>query len=122
MITENDLIEMLQPIKNYIDNNNVTKDDIPCIVYNHFPSEQKLEEIALFLGDNAPEFKKYTGGKIVDRTRQILRLALEEGATSYYLDTKVTPTTQYSLEEITEELSDYEYDGGYGYHTDENDY
>lgn len=75
------LLELLAPIKEYILNNELDRDDIHIVVANHFPSEAEVAKIAVFIKTNVPNaFKMVQPDKIITRTRQILTQALEQSA------------------------------------------
>lgn len=75
-ITEKDIVQIGQPIRDYINNNNVTRNDIPVIVLNHFPSDERVMQLAIFLRNNVQQLSALRHDKLLDRTRQILQAQL----------------------------------------------
>jgi hypothetical protein len=116
------LIELLSPIRQYILNNELDRDDIHVVVANHLPSEEELTEIAAYIKANVPNaFKMTKPENVLDRTRQILTQALEESAYGVW-DEKYgrVKKTFFTQEEIDEEMSkdmfwEDEYGHGEGY-------
>lgn len=114
-MTENDLIKLLEPIKNYIMNNEVYIDDIEVIVLNHFPSNETITEISKFIQTEIKDYTHLTEAKLLNRTRQLLTGALRERAKYIYYDklsTERNASLQSSEEDIEEE---YLYDDEYEY-------
>ena len=108
---EQDLLQMLQPIKEYINKNEVRENDIPEIVLKFFPLPEKILEISKYLQLHLPSFRELSDDKMLRRTKQVLANALNEAAFAAYQVKVGTP--KFSKEEIDEELCNYEWDEEY---------
>jgi len=107
-MTETDILNMLAPIKEYILKNNIERGDIPVIVLNLFPPEERVILCADYFRHTFKDFQRLAPEEVLDRTREILQAALESAAYEV-LEEKHPPST-YTIEEIEEELGDVDMD------------
>lgn len=114
-MTENDLLEMLAPIKKYILENDVKRNDIKVIVLNNMPSEERLLLIADYFKANLPEFKIIKPEQILERTRIVLESALESSALAILANKPSEIVDSFTDEDIENELADYLWDDEYDY-------
>ena len=80
MIAHNDILDMVIPIRQYIEVNEVHRSDAHIVVLNFFPSDETVTAISKWLCESLPEFERLGSDKAVRRTRQILTSMLEEEA------------------------------------------
>jgi|SRR6185312_7192575 len=110
MLQQPNLNVMLDPIKQYIENNQVNIEDIPKIVSMYFPPDEKVEEIAEWLHEqkliHAP-----TAEQRIIRTKEILRGTLECIAMSFLKSTDPEEILEEIFESIADEsIADHEYE------------
>lgn len=106
MMQEKDLLQMLEPIKTYIKNNEVVPDDGPEIVQRFFPTDNEIKRISAFLQLNLPAYRSLNEEKINARTREVIKKALEDSADQLISE----KNSKFRMDEVEEELGEYEWD------------
>lgn len=108
---QNDLLELLEPIKEFITKNEVTEEQVPDVVQRFFPPITKLQEISKYLQLNLPSYRTLSQEAMLQRTIEVISGALNDSAIEVYrLKYKSTKISQH---EIDEELADYEWEDEY---------
>jgi DNA-directed RNA polymerase sigma subunit (sigma70/sigma32) len=115
MIINADIMEMLVPIRKYIETNDVLMSEAHIVVLNHFPSNDKVQQITQFLCEQLPEYNEMTRGKAAERTRQILATILNEKAREIIRCKRPDNCDEEFEDEIDEIMSDWQWDDSENY-------